>query len=419
MMLPAMEMPPFPLSAFPALFFFGTDAVEFAGLAAAAVPCITTLLTLCGLGYLLLALAGARHFMRGLRDRKSQGPFAPPVSILKPVKGLDPEMMAAFRSHCRQDYAGEYELIFGVNSLGDPAVAAVQQLQVEFPERRIRLLECPERLGTNGKVSNLVQVLPHARHEFCIINDSDILVSPQYLTRVMAEFADGGVGLVTAPYRGRAGRSLWSRIEALGIATDFFAGVMAARRLEGGLRFGLGSTLAVRRDVLAAIGGLKPLLEYLADDYELGVRIAGAGYRVALCHETVETGVPEYTLRGFWEHQLRWARSTHDSRRGGYLGLVVTYALPWAMLNCIASGLALWSFSLLSLVLLARMAVALTVGVGVLRDRQVLRDWWLLPLRDSLALLLWAWSYADNTVVWRGERFRLVNGRLQRAGEKA
>jgi ceramide glucosyltransferase len=385
---------------------------------------LTTLLTVCGMGYLLLVLSGARQFVRSARKSKikQKDTFAPAVSILKPVKGLDPEMMAAFRSHCRQEYAGEYELIFGINSLSDPAVAAVHQLQQEFPERSIRLIECPERLGSNGKVSNLVQILPDARYEFFVINDSDINVSPQYLTHVMAEFAEKNtgrntervVGLVTAPYRGRAGRSFWSRLEALGISTDFFAGVMAARRLEGGLRFGMGSTLAVRSDALTAVGGLTPLLEYLADDYELGARMAKAGYRVALCHETVETAVPEYKLRGFLEHQLRWLRSARDSRRGGYLGLVVTYALPWAMLNCMASGLALWSFSLLSLVLLARTAVALSVGVGMLRDKQVLRDWWLLPLRDSLALLLWVWSYADNTVVWRGEKFRLDKGKLQR-----
>jgi ceramide glucosyltransferase len=387
---------------------------------------LTTTLTLCGIAYMLIALSGARQFMRQRLKSKSKSaePFAPAVTILKPVKGLDPQMMAAFRSHCTQQYDGAYEIIFGINgggvgSLSDPAVEAIHQLQAEFPDRSIRLIECPQQLGTNGKVSNLIQMLPHAQHDFCIINDGDIFVSPKYLTCVMAEFSAVKVGLVTAPYRGRAARSLWSRLEALGIATDFFAGVMTARRLEGGLHFGLGSTLAVRREALAAIGGLAPLVEYLADDYELGARISKAGYSVALCHDVVETAVPDYSLRSFWQHQLRWARTMQDSRRGGYFGLVVTYALPWAALNCIASGLALWSFSLLSIVILARTAVALSVGVGVLRDTQVLRDLWLLPLRDSLALLLWLWSYADNTVVWRGERFTLAKGKLQRIAAKS
>jgi len=203
-------------------------------------------------------------------------------------------------------------------------------------------------------------------------------------------------------------------LEALGISTDFLPGVLTARKIEGGIHFGLGSTLAVSRRALAAAGGLEPLVDYLADDYEIGVRIARAGYRVELCGETVETTVPAYDFRGFWDHQLRWARSTRDSRRWGYVGLGITYCIPWAVLNCIASGFALWSFTLLSLVVLARVSVALTVGVGILRDEQVLRDLWLLPLRDFFGLAFWTWSFASHTVVWRGEHFELSNGRIAR-----
>jgi ceramide glucosyltransferase len=190
--------------------------------------------------------------------------------------------------------------------------------------------------------------------------------------------------------------------------------VLTARLIEGGIRFGLGSTLAISRKALAAAGGLEPLVDYLADDYEIGARIAQAGYRIELCGETVETTVPAYDFRGFVDHQLRWARSTRDSRRLGYLGLGITYCIPWAILNCVASGFALWSFSLLSMVLLARVAVALSVGVGVLRDGQVLRDIWLLPLRDFFGLGFWAWSFASDTVVWRGERFRLKDGKMSK-----
>jgi ceramide glucosyltransferase len=376
---------------------------------------MTTLLALCGLGYGLLALWSARDFSH--RRRGSAGPR--PVSILKPVKGVDARMYAGFVSHCTQQYAGEYEILFGVSDPADPAVAMVTQLQAEFPAVQIRLIQCSQRMGTSGKVSNLVQMIPHAKHQHFIVNDSDILVSPLYLARVMAEFGDG-VGMVTAPYIGRAGasgkdRTIWSKLEALGIATDFFPGVLTARKIEGGIHFGLGSTLAFTGEALAAIGGLDPLLEYLADDYELGVRIARAGYTVVLANDVVDTAVPKYTLRGFWDHQMRWMRSTRDSRKAGYAGLVFTYALPWAILNCVASGFTLVSFSLLSMVCVVRVAVALTVGVGILRDEQVLRDLWLLPLRDLVSLLLWAWSYANNIVVWRGERFRLKDGRISRA----
>ncbi|HEV2646844.1 MAG TPA: bacteriohopanetetrol glucosamine biosynthesis glycosyltransferase HpnI [Acidobacteriaceae bacterium] len=396
---------------------------------ATSVEAVTTLLTVGGLVYMLLALLGARDFQRAwlgrLRETAKGGGFAPDVSILKPLKGVDARMYAGFVSHCAQVYAGKFEILFGVSSLEDPAVAEIERLRAEFPERSIRLIVCPERLGASGKVSNLVQMLREARYGYILINDSDIRVSPDYLTRVMACFeADtrgkaGAVGMVTVPYLGRTaaegdGLTVWARLEALGIATDFLPGVLTARKIEGGIRFGLGSTLAVSREALAAAGGLEPLVDYLADDYEMGVRIARAGYRVELGGETVETTVPAYDFRGFWDHQLRWARSTRDSRRWGYVGLGITYCIPWAVLNCVASGFALWSFTLLSLVLLARVSVALTVGVGLLRDGQVLRDIWLLPLRDFFGLVFWTWSFASDTVVWRGEEFTLRKGRIAR-----
>jgi ceramide glucosyltransferase len=384
---------------------------------ATAIEAITTLLTLAGLAYLLLALWGARDFVHHWQRNNLDIGHAPDVTILKPVKGIDPHMYAGLVSHCQQQYAGSFEIVFGVSSLDDPAAAEIERLRADFPAIAIRLVECRERLGTSGKVSNLVQMLREARYEYVVINDSDICVTPHYLTHVMACFADARVGMVTAPYIGRTadhgpGLTLWSRLEALGISTDFFPGVLTARKLEGGIRFGLGSTLATSKAVLAKAGGLEPLVEYLADDYEMGERIAAAGYRVELCSEVVETTVPAYAFSGFCDHQLRWARSTRDSRKLGYVGLGITYAVPWAMMTCIASGLALWSFSLLSIVVLARVAVALSVGVGVLRDGQVLRDLYLLPLRDLFGLLFWAWSFAGDTVVWRGELFHLRNGRI-------
>lgn len=380
---------------------------------------VTALLTMAGLAYLLLALWGTRDFVRYWTRRPKGSGFAPDVSILKPVKGVDPRMYAGLVSHCRQQYAGSFEILFGVSGMDDPAVSEIERLQAEFPDCAIRIVECRERLGTSGKVSNLVQMLREARYEYVLINDSDICVSPVYLDRVMACFADATVGMVTAPYIGRtaesgSGRTLWSRLEALGISTDFLPGVLTARKLERGIRFGLGSTLATKKTALVKAGGLEPLTEYLADDYEMGARIAAAGYSVELCSEVVETTVPAYGFRSFCDHQLRWARSTRDSRKLGYIGLGITYALPWAVFTCIASGFALWSFSLLSVVVLARVAVALSVGVGILRDGQVLRDLWLLPLRDFFGLGFWAWSFAGDTVVWRGERFRLRDGRITR-----
>ena len=388
---------------------------------------LTTALAVAGMGYFVAALVAAQMFLLGRRRAfaaASRADYAPGVSILKSLKGLDPGMLDAFRSHCRQSYAGEYEVLFGVSSLDDPAVDAVRQLQAEFPERAIELVECPLRLGTNGKVSTLVQLAPHARHDVLLINDSDITVCPRYLERVVSGFAQPGrdrrvVGLVTALYRGRAHGTLGSLLEALGIATDFQPSVLLARLLEGGLRYGLGSTLAVRREALEKIGGLEVLLDQLADDYVLGERVYAAGYGVALSHEVVETSVPAYRWQGFVDHQLRWYRTVRDARPGGYAGLVFTYGLGWALLNVAASGVSLLSVWLLAMSFFLRLALAMTVGAGVLGDRQVLPSLVLLPLRDLVAMGLWVAGFAGNTIVWRGERFEVRGGKMVgRSGER-
>jgi ceramide glucosyltransferase len=405
------------------------------------VESVTTILTFAGIFYYIAVLWSGRSFMRraslpALRAQDAlsmahpENEFAPPVSILKPVKGLDPGMYEAFASHCRQDYPGEYELLFGVSSLDDPAVETIEHLMTEFPERSIRLVHTPERLGANGKMGNVVQLAREARYDYLIVNDSDIRVGPRYLRRVIGEFGVGEfgvrhkgkiVGLVTVPYRGQAhgvlnsqsSGTIGSKLEALGISTDFFPGVLVALKLDGEIRFGLGSTLAVSRPALDAIGGFAPLVDSLADDYELGHRIAQAGFAVVLSREIVDTSVPAYTLSGYLAHQLRWARAIRDSRKAGYLGLIFTFGLPWAIFNAVASGFAIESLALLSLACLARVTVALAVGVGILGDRQVLRDLWLLPVRDLAALGVWVWSFAGNTVTWRGETFTLENGNLK------
>ena len=377
----------------------------------------TTVLTVAGMGYFVAALLAGRIF---LAERRAPLPtFAPGVSILKSLKGLDPGMIDAFRSHCRQSYAGEFELLFGVAELSDPAVEAVNQLIAEFPAQSIRLIECPQRLGTNGKVSTLVQLAPHARFDFLLINDSDITVSSTYLERVMACFgaidSDAkNVGLVTALYRGRAHRTLPSRLEALGIATDFQAGVLLSKWIEGGLHYGLGSTLAVSRKALDKIGGLQLLVDHLADDYELGVRVDRAGYRVVLSAEVVETNIAAYGWRGFLDHQLRWARTVRDARFWGYFGLIFTHGLAWAMVNVLACGANQLSLWLLTLSFILRQTLAITVGIVVLGDGQVLSGLWLLPLRDLVAMGVWAAGFAGNSIVWRGEKFTLKSGKLEK-----
>jgi ceramide glucosyltransferase len=374
---------------------------------------VTTLLTVAGTGYFVAAWWAARSFLAEVEGVSS---YDPGVSILKSLKGLDPGMIDAFRTHCQQEYTGEYELLFGVSSLDDLAVAAVEALKQEFPARSIRLIECPEHLGTNGKVSTLVQLIPHAQHNFLLINDSDITVTPQYLARIMSCFdpARGGkqVGLVTALYRGRAHGTLPSQLEALGIATDFQAGVLLSRKLEHGLHYGLGSTLAVRREALARIGGLEVLVDQLADDYELGARVDQAGFRIELSPEVVETSVPAYDWQGFVDHQLRWSRTVRDARPWGYVGLIFTHGLAWAIINALLCGLSAPSLALLGISLFLRVWLAMTVGYDTLGDTEVLASLWLLPLRDLAQLGIWAAGFAGNTIVWRGERFALKGGKL-------
>jgi ceramide glucosyltransferase len=385
---------------------------------AQAIEGLTTALAVAGMGYFLAALIAAYIFLAQRVPRPENS--APGVSILKSLKGVDPGMLDAFRSHCRQDFASEHELLFGVSSLDDPAAAAVAELQREFPASAIRLIKCPQRLGANGKVSTLAQLAPLAHHDYLLINDSDISVSPRYLTRVMAQFApptkvdpkERRVGLVTALYRGRAHGTFASRLEALGIATDFQPSVLLSRWLEGGLRYGLGSTLAVSRAALDAIVGLGVLVDHLADDYELGVRVYQAGYAVALSTEAVETSVPPYKWQGFVDHQLRWLRTVRDARPGGYVGLVFTHGLCWALLNVLASGASPVSLWILAMSFFLRLTLAMTVGARVLKDHDVLPNLWLLPLRDVVAMGLWIAGFAGNTIVWRGERFTVKNGKL-------
>ncbi len=381
--------------------------------------------TIGSLFFYFLAALSLASFIRDRRRKLKQPPLPPTqlpaVSILKPFKGVDPEIWESFCSHCEQEYP-EFQLIFGVSDPGDPATGVVRKLQAKYPNLPIELIVCDRVLGANLKVSNLAQMLPAARHELLLVNDSDIRVSPDYLRKVIAPLADASVGLVTCLYGGVASPTarptLGSRLEALGISTDFVPGVLSARFLERGLHFGLGSTLAFRRGDLEAIGGFEALLDYLADDYELGRRIASTGKKVELSAATVTTFLPAYTLRQFFRHQLRWSRTIRDARRGGYAGLLFTFGLPWAWATLLAARGAAWAWVLLAMTFAVRFAVGFVAAEVVLHDRQALRNIVLLPLRDLIAPFVWAASFMGNRVHWRGDVFDLKDGRLAIAKPK-
>ena len=363
--------------------------------------------------YLLSAL-GIVSFLRSTRRGPTQPVLhnpLPPVSVLKPLKGIDPEIWESFCSHCEQDYP-QFQLIFGVSDPADPAIEVVRRLQAKYPAVPIELIVCDRVLGTNIKVSNLAQMLPAARHEILLVNDSDIRVSQDYLSKVTAPLALDSVGLVTCLYRAVAAPTLGSRLEALSISTDFVPGVLSARLLETGLHFGLGSTLVFRRREIESIGGFESLLDYLADDYELGRRIAAKGKKVELSAATVTTFLPAYTMVEFVRHQLRWSRTIRDARRGGYIGLVFTFGLPWALLTLWAARGAAWSWALLGATLIARCAVGIFTATAILGDWQAVRNIALLPLRDLIAPFLWAVGLAGSRIYWRGSVFILKDGRL-------
>jgi ceramide glucosyltransferase len=366
-------------------------------------------LSLGGIFYYLVCAAIALNFARSRGTTRETE--LPPVSILKPVRGAESFTAEAFRSHCEIDYP-EYEIIFGVNGGADPAVAAVRQVMAEFPQRKIQLVICADVLGANRKVSNLMQMLPHAAYEHLVIDDGDIRVPKDYLRRLIPPLADENVGLITCLYSGVAANSLGARLEALGISTDFAAGILVARQLEGGLSFGLGSTLALTRAALEKSGGLAPLADYLGDDYELGRRIHDGGFAVKLADFAVQTFIPAYSFGEFVRHQMRWARTVRDSRPGGYAGLIFTFGLPWAILTVIATFGTLWSCALLGGALLARYLMAASTAAGVLHDPQFSRDWWLLPLRDGIALLVWIISFFGNRISWGGTEYILKKGKL-------
>jgi len=370
------------------------------------------LLALVGAAYFALCVQVAARFCRE-PNHASCIDFEPPVSIMKSLKGLDPYMYAGFRSHCLLDYV-EYELLFGVSDSNEPTLELVTRLQREFPNRRIRVVQCPKSLGLNGKVSTLAQMLPHAKYDHILINDSDIVAPPDYLQRVMRFFADEHVGMVTSLYRGLGGRTLPSKLEALGLSTDFMGGVLVAREMESGVRFALGATIATTKRVLREIGGLEPLADYLGDDYELGARTAAKGYKVELSDVVVETALPNYTFADFWRHQLRWARNVRDRRHVQYFGLIVTFGLAWGILAVLAEPHAWWTWTALAIVALSRVFSALAIGRGVLRDPNVTRDLWLLPLRDFVALAVWVTSFAGNQIEWRGLKFRVRDGKLEK-----
>ncbi len=374
------------------------------------------LLALAPFAYYLAATFAALRFFKRERAKKLPD-FTPPVSILKPVHGLDFASYENFASFCAQDYPA-YEILFCVNELSDPAIPVIQEIMADFPKCPIRILSNAPELGSNRKINNLVLLARQARHEILVQSDGDVRVSPNYLREVVAPFQDPSVGVVSCLYRGIAQENLYAQLEAVGAASDFMAGAILTNSKQG-VTFALGASVATTKSWLAKIGGYEVLANLLADDYEIGNRVHKAGGKVLLSREIVSTMYPAQTLRGFWEHQVRWARTVRHVRPVSFLGLLFTHGLPLAILAAAVAPAAWISAAYLAAYLVLRLAMAWVAGVWGLQDAVLRRKLWLVPLRDLLYFAVWLAAFTSNRIMWRGQEFVLHHGQMLQAKPSA
>jgi len=344
----------------------------------------------------LLSIVAALRYL-AVRPRAAEHP--PPISVLKPLAGLDHALEYNLRTFFEQDYP-TFEILFAVSDASDPAVAVVKKLCAEYPRVPSRLLITGDAPYSNAKVYSLDRMLAAASNDLVVMSDSDTRVSSAFLTTVAAEFQDPRVGVVTCPYRAVAGPSFWSKLEAIGMNTDFMAGILVARMLEG-MRFAVGPTIAARRPVLESIGGFKRLKDYLAEDFAMGKFAAEAGHGVVLSSYVIEHHIGSTDWPQNAAHRLRWVRSTRRSRPVGYVGQLFTMATPVALLSgAIAPRLWLAAIG----VVVIRGVAAYAVASRVLRARI---NWALLPAEDLLAFCFWIAGFFGNIIVWRGRRYRV------------
>jgi ceramide glucosyltransferase len=333
-----------------------------------------------------------------------------PISVLKPLCGEDEGLEENLRSFFTQQYPA-FEIIFGVHRIDDPAAALAQRLIEEYkPRVSARLVVTGESLIPNGKAHNLNRLVREAKHDLLVMSDSDVRVRPDLLSTLAREFQEQKVGLITCPYRAVAGKSFWSRTEAIGMNTELLGGVLVARMLEG-MKFALGPTMAVRRSLLEEIGGFAYLQEFLAEDFVIGQRAAELGHAVVLSSSVIEHRIGTQSMARNLSHRLRWARSTRRSRPAGYWGQIFTYPLALA-----AVLLAVWpaAWSLVLFTILLRAAAAIGTAEFLLHDSLFRKRWWLLPAQDVLGFLVWMGGFLGDTIVWRDRKCTVLrDGRLQ------
>ena len=355
------------------------------------------------------AIAFFRH-SQNIYAGLQESDFHPPVTILKPVCGLDQDSYQNFASFCIQNYP-EYQMIFAVRDPEDPVIAVIKKIMNDFPHIDMEIVQSDRTIGTNYKISNLANALLKAKYDVLVLADSDVRVNPDYLLSLVQPLANPEVGAVTCLYRPIT--SGWvATIEAIGISTDYLASVLVANQLEG-IKFALGTTIAMPKTVLSKIGGFEAIAEYLADDYQIGFLTSKCGYRVILSHYIIDHLISSNNFQELLDRQLRWAYCTKVSRLGGYVGLFFTYGTATSLIFLLGSGGSVWGWLGLGITWTTRMILAGVVGIWGLKDPTAAKFLWLVPIRDLLSFGIWVYSWFSNSMNWRGRKLKLsAEGKL-------
>jgi ceramide glucosyltransferase len=365
--------------------------------------------------FLGLALAGVIRFRSDARKQLASIPddaHLPPVSVLKPVHGLEAQLKENIESFFQQNYPA-YEVLFATDSANDPALEVVREVCARYPHIPSRVLVI-DAAWPNPVVQAFHSMAEAAAHKILVTTDSDVEVTPNYLREIVPPLLDRQVGMVTCVYRGKNVAGFFSGLTAIGMSVEMTAGVLVANLLEG-MKFGLGPTTVVRKDSLASIGGYDALKDYMAYDFSIGNLIAKAGYRVVLSGHVIDHVVNQKSFVRMWQNQLRWAQTTRYSRPKGHFGTGLIFSMPYGLLGWLAATLlGHWGIGLLllGLAVINRMVEAWLVGWMVVRDPRVRRAPWLYPLRDLLGFVVWFASYLNLRYVWRDSRFELKGARI-------
>jgi ceramide glucosyltransferase len=360
--------------------------------------------------YLIAVFSTWRFFRVSSRQNSPIGSFTPPVSILKPVRGLDPDAYENFASFCRLDYP-EYEILFCVGDRNDPVLSVIERVVRDFPACKIRVLFGSGRVAANDKVAKLARLTNEARYEYVVINDSDVRVDSDYLRTVVAPLVDPKVGAVTCFYAPTDERTLTQHLQSVGMLSDFYAGILVAWQLDG-VKFALGPTIATMRARIAGFGGFEAIENRPADDLLVGRLIAEQGYEVRLLPYSVLTVADYDSMRDLFNKRLRWIVVMRKMRPRGHIGLIFTLGLPWALAAVAVRPTLGIGAGYLGTYLALRWVMTWLIGSWGLKQRLSWQKYALIPVWDAMATFIWLLSFTRTSIMWRGYKYFIRDGQL-------